>query len=152
MISALFLPEIMRTGKYKGEDYPIKSLYVYAGNPVSNQVNTNEYINDIIGNLDFFVVADYAFTDTTKYADIVLPASHWFEQEDVMAISATQCFIHSEKAIEPLYESKPDIEILRLFAEKMGHPDLITYTDDEYMSMVIDTPALKGARHHVCRD
>ena len=143
MISALFLPEIMRTGKYKGEDYPIKSLYVYAGNPVSNQVNTNEYINDIIGNLDFFVVADYAFTDTTKYADIVLPASHWFEQEDVVAISATQCFIHSEKAIEPLYESKPDIEILRLFAEKMGHPDLITYTDDEYMSMVIDTPALK---------
>ncbi len=142
MISALFLPEIMRTGKYKGQDYPIKSLYVYAGNPVSNQVNTHEYLNDIVGNLDFLVVADYTFTDTTKYADIVLPAAHWFEQEDVVAISATQCFIHSEKAIEPLYESKPDIEILRLFAEKMGYPDLISYTDDEYMSMVIDTPAL----------
>ena len=40
MISALFLPEIMRTGKYKGQDYPIKSLYVYSGNPVCNQVNT----------------------------------------------------------------------------------------------------------------
>lgn len=142
MISALFLPEIMRTGKYKGQDYPIKSLYVYAGNPVSNQVNTNEYLNDIVGNLEFFVVADYTFTDTTKYADIILPAAHWFEQEDVVAISATQCFIHSEKAIEPLYESKPDIEILRLFAEKMGYPDLITYTDDEYMKMVIDTPSL----------
>ena len=144
MISALFLPEIMRTGKYKGEDYPIKSLYVYAGNPVCNQVNTNEYINDIIGNMEFYVVADYTFTDTTKYADIVLPAAHWFEQEDVMAISAMQCFIYSEKAIDPLYESKPDIEILRLFAEKMGYPDLLTYTNDEYMSMVIDTPSLKA--------
>lgn len=144
MISALFLPEIMRTGKYKGEDYPIKSLYVYAGNPVCNQVNTNEYIKDIIGNMEFYVVSDYTFTDTTEYADIVLPASHWFEQEDVMAISAMQCFIYSEKAIDPLYESKPDIEILRLFAEKMGYPDLLSYTNDEYMSMVIDTASLKA--------
>lgn len=142
MISALFLPEIMRTGMYKGKEYPIKSLYVYAGNPVSNQVNTHEYINDIIGNMDFYVVADYCFTDTTRYADIVLPAAHWFEQEDVVAISATQCFIHNEKAIEPLYESKPDIDILRMFAEKMGYKDLICYTDDEYMKMVIDTPSL----------
>ena len=52
MISALALPEIMRTDKWKGQDYPIRSLYVYAGNPVSNQVNTNEYINDVVGNMD----------------------------------------------------------------------------------------------------
>ena len=50
--------EIMRTDKWKGEDYPIRSLYVYAGNPVSNQVNTNEYINDVVGNMDLYVVAD----------------------------------------------------------------------------------------------
>ncbi|MEA5018909.1 MAG: molybdopterin-dependent oxidoreductase [Gordonibacter sp.] len=143
MISALFLPEIMRTGKYKGENYPIKSLYVYSGNPICNQVNTNEYLSDIVGNLDFFVVADYAFSDTVKYADIVLPAAHWFEQEDVLAISATQCFIHSEKAIDPLFESKSDLDILRLFAEKMGYPDLLALSNDEYMSQVIDTPALE---------
>ncbi len=142
MISALFLPEIMRTGKYKGKDYPIKSLYIYSGNPICNQVNTNEYLRDIVGNLDFLVVADYTFTDTVKYADIVLPAAHWFEQQDVVAISATQCFIYSEKAIEPLYESKSDIDILRSLAEKMGHPDLLSLTDDEYMAQVIDTPSL----------
>lgn len=143
MISALFLPEIMRTGKYKGQDYPIKSLYVYSGNPVCNQVNTNEYLRDIVGNLDFLVVADYTFTDTVKYADIVLPAAHWFEQQDVIAISATQCFIYSEKAIDPLYESKSDLDILRLFAEKMGHPDLLSLSDDQYMAQVINTPALE---------
>lgn len=142
MISALFLPEIMRTGKYKGQDYPIKSLYVYSGNPVCNQVNTNEYIKDIVGNLEYLVVADYTFTDTVKYADIVLPAAHWFEQQDVLAISATQCFIYSEKAIDPLYESKSDMDILRLFADKMGYPDLFSSTDDEYMSQVIDTASL----------
>lgn len=142
MISALFLPEIMRTGQYKGKSYPIKSLYIYSGNPICNQVNTNEYLRDIVANLEFIVVADYTFTDTVKYADIVLPAAHWFEQQDVLAISATQCFIYSEKAIDPLYESKPDIEILRLFADKMGYPDLLSLTDDEYMSQVIDTSSL----------
>lgn len=142
MISALALPEIMRTDKWKGEDYPIRSLYVYAGNPVSNQVNTNEYINDVVGNMDLYVVADYTFTDTVKYADIVLPASHWFEQQELVPISATQCFLHSEKAIDPLYESKSDFEILKLLAEGMGYPDLIDLTEDEYMSQVVDTPAL----------
>ena len=77
----------MRTDKWKGEDYPIRSLYVYAGNPVSNQVNTNEYINDVVGNMDLYVVVDYTFTDTVKYADIVLPASHWFEQQELVPIS-----------------------------------------------------------------
>ncbi len=142
MISALALPEIMRTDKWKGQDYPIRSLYVYAGNPVSNQVNTNEYINDVIGNMDLYVVADYCFTDTTKYADIILPAAHWFEQQELVPISATQCFLHSEKAIDPLYESKSDFEILKLLAAGMGYPDLIDLTEDDYMSQVVDTPAL----------
>ena len=110
--------------------------------PVSNQVNTNEYINDVVGNMDLYVVADYTFTDTVKYADIVLPASHWFEQQELVPISATQCFLHSEKAIDPLYESKSDFEILKLLAEGMGYPDLIDLTEDEYMSQVVDTPAL----------
>ncbi|MBQ1509266.1 MAG: molybdopterin-dependent oxidoreductase [Selenomonadaceae bacterium] len=138
-ISALFIPEIMRTGKYKGKDYPIKALYVYSGNPICNQVNTNEYINDILGNMESYVVADYTYTDTVHYADIVLPACHWFETEDVVLITPTECIIHSEKAIDPLYESKNDFEILKLLAAGMGQPDLINKTPDEYMQQVINT-------------
>ena len=77
-----------------------------------------------------------------KYADIVLPAAHWFEQQELVPISATQCFLHSEKAIDPLYESKSDFEILKLLAAGMGHPDLIDLSEDEYMSQVVDTPGL----------
>ena len=62
---------------------PSAVLCVRYGNPVSNQVNTNEYINDVVGNMDLYVVADYTFTDTVKYADIVLPAAHWFEQQEL---------------------------------------------------------------------
>ena len=62
--------------------------------------------------------------------------------EKLQIPQVTQCFLHSEKAIDPLYESKSDFEILKLLAAGMGYPDLIDLTEDEYMSQVVDTPAL----------
>lgn len=142
LISALYLPEIMRTGKYLGKDHPIKALFVYAGNPLCNQVNTNEYINDIIGNLELLVTSDYTYTDTARYSDVILPAAHWFEVEDVVPTTGSQCYEYNAKAIEPLYESKSDSDILRLLAEGMGYPDLFLKTDEEYLHYIFDTPAL----------
>lgn len=142
MISALYLPEIMRTGKYMGEDHPIKALYVYSGNPITNQVNTNEYLNDILGNLELLVTSDYTFTDTVQYSDYVLPACHWFEAEDIVLLTGAQCYQYNEKAIDPLYESKTDSDILRLLAAGMGYPDLYPLTDDEYCHIILDTDAL----------
>lgn len=142
LISALFLPEIMRTGKYMGKDHPIKALYVYSGNPITNQVNTNEYLNDILANLDLLVTIDYTYTDTVRYSDYVLPACHWFENEDIVLLTGAQCYEYNQKAIDPLYESKTDADVLRLLAEGMGYPDLFTMTDDEYMHTILDTEAL----------
>ncbi|MCI9629139.1 MAG: molybdopterin-dependent oxidoreductase [Eggerthellaceae bacterium] len=142
LISALFLPEIMRTGKYMGKDHPIKALYVYSGNPITNQVNTNEYLKDIVGNLEFLVTADYNYSDTVHYSDIVLPACHWFEAEDIVLLTGAQCYEYNAKAIEPLYESKTDSDILRLLAAGMGYPDLFPLTDEEYCHKMLDTKAL----------
>lgn len=142
LISALFLPEIMRTGKYMGKDHPIKALYVYSGNPITNQVNTNEYLKDIVGNLELLVTVDYNYTDTVHYSDYVLPACHWFEAEDVVLLTGSQCYQYNAKAIDPLYESKTDSDILRLLSAGMGYPDLLPYTDEEYCHMILDTEAL----------
>ena len=50
---------------------------------------------------------DSVTTDSARYADMVLPIAQWFELEEV-ANAGHASPHHSEKAIDPLYESKPD--------------------------------------------
>ena len=54
--------------------------------------------------------------DTALYADILLPACHWFETEDLrVRYYCNPYLLWNEKAVEPLYESKPDFEIYKLW-------------------------------------
>lgn len=138
-MSHLVYRKVAKTGMFQGKPYPIKSMYVFCGNPVNTAVNGNEWINDVLPTLDLVVVADTVFTDSARYADIVLPVAGWFEQEDITSAGQTHYVELSEKAIEPLYESKPDADIFRLLAEGMGMPELFAKTNEEYLAELLDT-------------
>jgi anaerobic selenocysteine-containing dehydrogenase len=90
--------------------------------------------------MDMVVVADMVFTDTARYADIVLPAADYFEYEDIVAGGPVYHVQFSEKAIEPLYESKSDQDIIRLLADKMGVGENFTKSDEEYLAEIITSP------------
>jgi molybdopterin-containing oxidoreductase family molybdopterin binding subunit len=47
--------------------------------------------------------------------------------------------IHQEKAIEPLWETKPDFEIYDLLATGMGHPEAFAFGREGMMRAVLDT-------------
>lgn len=153
-LSHLVLREVMRSGKYQGKDHPIKALYIYSGNVLCTSVNTNELINDVINNLDFVVTVDSVFTDTARWSDIILPCAQWFEHEDVIPCGQSHHVEFNEKAIDPLYESKPDGDIVRLLAEKLGHGECFQDSDDEYQSALIDTEyhALFGIDYKTLKD
>ncbi|MGU7665156.1 molybdopterin-dependent oxidoreductase, partial [Escherichia coli] len=53
---------------------PLKSLFVYCTNPVSQAPETNKIVAGLQREDLFTVVAEHFMTDTAKYADIVLPA------------------------------------------------------------------------------
>lgn len=140
-IPILVLPEVMRTGTFMGEDYPLKSAMIYCTNPVSTRVGATEFLEDFIMKLEFVVVADTMFTDTARYADIVLPAAHWFEVEDVIAAGQSHYAEISEKAVDPLYEAKSDLDMARLLCAKLGFNGVIPDTDEEYLRQVLDCPS-----------
>ncbi|MCC6958007.1 MAG: molybdopterin-dependent oxidoreductase [Anaerolineales bacterium] len=139
-ISQLVYRKMVKTGTFQGKPFPIKSMYIFCGNPANTAVHSNEWINDILPTLDLVIVADTVFTDTARYADIVLPAAGWFEQEDIISAGQTHHLELSEKAIEPLYESKPDADIFRMLADKMGIGEFFNKTDDEYLAELLTTP------------
>lgn len=68
---------------------------------------------------EFIVVQELFETETTKYADVVLPASS-FAEVDGTYTNNTGFVQRVRQAIEPLHQSKPDWMITYLIARQMG--------------------------------
>jgi len=134
----VYLKHVLKTGQFYNKAHPIKALFIYASNVVCNATNQNEILNTIFPALDFIVAADIVPTDTTKYADLVLPVCHWFEMLDIVQGPFHPYTAISEKALEPAYESKSDMDIYRMIAKGMGLGQFFDYTDEEFIDMLID--------------
>lgn len=142
-IPVLHLPEVMETGKFKGKDYPpFKSLYIRGSAFVGGRPDKNKLIAEIIDKLEFIVCLDVAFTDSALYADIVLPAAHYFEVEDVYGASLSYHMQHSPKIVEPAFEAKPDLQVAKLLAEGLGVGKYFEGDDESWLREQLDFPAL----------
>ena len=114
------MPEIVATQSLNGKPFPMKVMVSYCANPASNLGGQREFLDRLLPNLDYYVVIDMEMTDSARYADMVLPATSWYEVEDIRAGYNNPYTIYQEKAIEPLYESKPDSEIAYLLGRALG--------------------------------
>ncbi len=100
----------------KGE---IKALYVMCTNPAQSLPNLNKYLK---GMQDTFLVVAESFhpTETSKIADVVLPAAGWGEKEGVYGCTERRSQ-HMAKALEPSGEARWDGEVLIDLARRLGH-------------------------------
>lgn len=137
------LPEILETGKHGGKDYPIKALLNISGNPFANHADQKHFLDEVLPKIEFVVTHDSRMTDTCRYSDMVLPAAHWWETDDIGASTWLQL---NEKAIDPLYESKSNVDFLTLLAQSMGLGEYFTVTEKEACEQVVNTStALQAA-------
>ena len=102
---------------------PVKALFVYNSNPAAVCPNHNEVVRGLTRPDLFTVVHEQFFTDTTDYADIVLPATTFFEHKDLQTAYGHYYLQVSEQAIEPLGECRANVEVFRAMAERMGFKD-----------------------------
>ncbi len=104
-------------------DPPVKALFVYNSNPAAVCPNHNEVVRGLRRTDLFTVVHEQFFTDTTDYADIVLPATTFFEHKDLQAAYGHYYLQVSDQAIEPLGECRANVEVFRALAKRMGFND-----------------------------
>ncbi|HUU25136.1 MAG TPA: molybdopterin oxidoreductase family protein [Methyloceanibacter sp.] len=128
-------------------DPPLKSMFVYCTNPVSQAPETNKIVQGLQREDLFTVVAEHFLTDTAKYADIVLPAAMAGEAEDMMWSWGHFYFTYNQKAVEPPGECLPTSEMWRRLAKEMGFDDpVFKMTDSELAAYYInwDDPKMAG--------
>lgn len=144
-IPQTFFHNVVREQKLFGEDYPIKGMFTMCSNSMSNWAQQNVWFSDILPNLEFIVVVDTEFTDIARYADIVLPAAFWFEVNDLRVSYNNPYILIQEKAIEPLFESKPDAEIIAMIGRKMGLGEFFpeSYDDTVWIEKLLDSDTLR---------
>jgi len=100
-------------------DPPLRMAWVERGNPIPQNPETRSVLAAFRA-LDFRVVVDQFLTDTAREADIVLPAKSMFEQSDVIGAYWHADLQLKRKVIEPPGEVKPETEIYRLLAGRLG--------------------------------
>jgi anaerobic selenocysteine-containing dehydrogenase len=128
-------------------DPPVKALFVYNSNPAAVCPNHSKVIRGLMRPDLFTVVHEQFFTDTTDYADIVLPATTFFEQKDLLAAYGHYYLQISEQAIEPLGECRSNVEVFRALAKRMGFKDTCFHeTIDEMIDTALHSknPWLRG--------
>jgi anaerobic selenocysteine-containing dehydrogenase len=125
----------------EADDPPVKAMYVYNSNPAAVCPNHNDVIRGLLRPDLFTVVHEQFFTDTTDYADILLPATTFFEHKDLQSAYGHYYLQMSNQAIEPLGECRSNTDVFRALAAKMGLEDeCLRDSDDEMIDQALDSP------------
>ena len=112
-------------------DPPIRALYVYNSNPVAVAPESARVTAGFARDDLFCVVHEIFQTDTADYADILLPATTQLEQTEIHHSYGHLYVQANQRAIAPLGEAKPNTEVFRLLAARMGFTDACFRDSDD---------------------
>jgi molybdopterin guanine dinucleotide-containing S/N-oxide reductase-like protein len=120
---------------------PIQALFVYSSNPAAVCPDHNEVVRGLKRPDLFTVVHEQFFTDTTDYADIVLPATTFFEHKELQTAYGHYYLQVSDQAMDPVGECRSNVEMFRALAERMGFEDeCFRETVDSMIDRALESP------------
>lgn len=103
----------------EGKPYPVKAMLAIGSNSVVSTEDA-KLVREALMKLDFFAASDLFVNPTVELADIVLPATHWSERDEIVdAYTKNYIFCHP-KIVDPPEECREDKEILIELAKKLG--------------------------------
>ncbi|MFQ5711227.1 MAG: molybdopterin-dependent oxidoreductase [Candidatus Geothermarchaeales archaeon] len=122
--------------------YPsdIKVAYSAAGNILNQHADINKSVR-ALKRLEFLVVHEHFMTPTARFADILLPVCTWMERNDILVPWAGHgnFLIFQNKVIEPLYETKTDLEVFTELANRLGFGgEFNPRTEDEWLRYFVE--------------
>ncbi|MEW6364229.1 MAG: molybdopterin-dependent oxidoreductase [Acidobacteriota bacterium] len=112
-------PDLVLEGK--AGDYPsdIRAIYSIGGNFLNQGCDARKGVA-AFKKVDFIASHELFMTPTARYSDVVLPAAHSLEKEDIGIPWDGNFLSYKARAVPPAGESRTDYDILADLAERMG--------------------------------
>jgi len=103
--------------------YKVRGMFIYKHNPLLNTPDSSKS-REMLKKMELVVAIDTMPSDTVMYADVVLPECTYLERTDpVKTFGGVEPSIaQRNKVIDPLFESRPVMEIMRGLTEKLSKP------------------------------
>ncbi len=111
----------------------IEALIVYNSNPVAVAPESAKVVQGFARDDLFTVVLEHFQTDTADYADYILPATTQLEHWDVHLSYGHTDVTLNQPAIAPVGQARPNSQIFRELAQRMGFDEACFLDSDETM-------------------
>ena len=115
-----------------GVPYPVKAYFVHRHNPFIALPDTNEQ-RRILNKLDLLVAVDVNFSETSWFADVILPESTFLERASILRTEKglKPGFGRRQQCVQPLNNTKAGWEIYLELAKRMGKGDSFPFQSIE---------------------
>jgi len=133
-VASPLLADLLARGKAGGYPADIKMIYSAGGNLFNQCPNAAKMAASLDG-VEFIVGQDHFLTPTVRHADIVLPATTFWERNDVHVpwAGAGHYAIYMRQAIEPMDACRNDIDIFSDLALRLGIDGYNTRSENAWL-------------------
>ncbi|MFX0093280.1 MAG: molybdopterin-dependent oxidoreductase [Candidatus Hodarchaeota archaeon] len=122
IVSQVALSSLVQKGEFK-------FIYVFNMNPILTLPDQKAFRAGLSRSDIFVVVHETHWTETTEYADVVLPAPTYLEKDDLVIPWGHRFVRKSNKVINPLGDSKDEIWIMQKLAKSLDLNESWLYED-----------------------
>jgi formate dehydrogenase major subunit len=126
-------------------DGRIKGMYVF-GEEMSLVDSNANYVAAALSKLDFFVMQEIFFTETCRFADVILPGCPSLEKEGTFT-STERRIQRLYQVFEPLGDSRPDWKIIQEIANRLGAGWKYNHPSQIYQEIAPLTPLMAGVTY-----
>lgn len=126
-VATTLMADLLARGRAGGYPADVKLIYSACGDLFNQLPNVNKTVA-ALDDVEFIVVHDHFVTPTARYADVLLPATTFWERNDMHApwAGAGHYAIFMKQAIAPMGECRNDLDICTDIAGRLG---IVGYND-----------------------
>jgi anaerobic selenocysteine-containing dehydrogenase len=102
-----------------GEPYRVRGIWIVGSNPLVTATQGLTIEKALRDHMEYTVVSDLFMTPTAQLADLVLPAAHWLEQDDLVSMHKVWCVL-ARKKLAQVGETRDDRDVIFEVAHRLG--------------------------------
>jgi formate dehydrogenase major subunit len=128
----------------------LKAMYLF-GEEISLVDSNANFVNDGLAKLEFFVVQEIFFSETCRFADVILPACPSLEKEGTFT-NTERRIQRLYQVLEPLSGTRPDWRIIQDVANRLGAGWHFQHPSEIYQEIAALTPMFAGVIYERLED